>query len=409
MSLRHKKQIIKDRSGEGGLTIHYMNRNEFDAMYQQSALDRTQQSTSGALETTIREQKELIATLQKSLEDKTKELKISQASSKEANDHRALCAAQVIQLEKENNKLALDITALVDSHKSEVEALQQEAKAAEKKASDELEESRASYTQMKQGLEQQIHELQQQKKNLRESSWCDITLLNEKVQTLQGEAQVASESIKSLRQSNKKLQQSHTTLGKYIQGQNAEIQAKTNALAESKISYETLQNSFQEQAVEMKAKADAHEQLSLEHKRLQETLQSATEVIEPLKSRICTLEQQYKEQQESSAAKYNTLQKDYNLLQDDNKVKSDEVQSLKTDAVDIKKKIETEMKLLQEKHQSISQHYESQLTTYVDSVANLEREKQAKELVSSCVLFVLNILSQQPHFNLLTNICPTYL
>jgi len=388
MALRqHKKKIIHDR-GDGsngdGLKVHYMDRNEFEAI-QQLALDRTQQSTSGAQETTIKEQKELIATLQKSLDNKTKELEMSQASSQEANEHRALCAAQVIQLEKDKNALELDITALEDSHKSEVEALQQETKAAEKKATDELEDSRASYTQMKQGLEQQIYELQQQNENLRESTWCDI--------------KVANESITSLQQSNQKLQLSNNKLGQ-------SIKQYSRAYGTLQQSSKQLQRSFQEQAVEMKAKTDAHEQLSLEHKKLEETLQSATEVIEPLKSRICTLEQQCKEQQESSAAKYNTLQKDYKLLQDDNKVKSDEIQSLKVDAVDIKKKIETEMKLLQEKHQSISQHYESQLTTYVDSVANLEREKQAKELVSSCVLFVLNFLSHL-HFNL-THILISY-
>jgi len=371
MSLRHKKQIIKDRSGDGGLTIHYMNRNEFEACYQQSALDRTQ---TCAQETTIREQKELIATLQKSLEDKTRELKISQASSHEANAHRALLVAQHTQLEKDRDELKRDITALEDSHKSEVEALQQEAKAEEKKATYELEESRASHTQMKTNLEQQIHDLEQQSENL-----------NGQVQTLQEEAETASESIKSLQQSNetleqsnKNLQQSHTTLGQYIQGQNNEIQAKTNALATSKI---------------------ANVQLSREHKKLQETLESATDMINTRTSRITQLEKQYiergealiaatekkqqhKEQQESSASKYNELETQYKLLENDNKVKNDEVQSLKKEVCEFKTRIDLKMKILLEKSRSTSQQHETQLSILNNSVANLEREKQAKDLVS---------------------------
>ena len=382
MSLRHKKQIIKDRGGgDGGLTIHYMNRDEFEACYQQSALDRT----SCAQETTIKEQKELIATLQKSLEDKTKELTIAQASSRDANDHRALLVAQHTRLEKDRDELKRDITALEDSHKSEVEALQQEAKAAEKKATDELEESRVSYTQMKTNLEQQIYDLGQQNENL-----------NEQIQTLQQEAQTASESIKSLRQSNETLEQnikslqqsngtleqSHTTLGQYIQGQNNEIQAKTNALATSKI---------------------ANVQLSREHKKLQETLESATDMINTRTSRITqlekqyiergqalieatekirTLEQQHKEQHESSTAKYDKLETQYKLLENDNKVKNDEVQSLKKEVHDFKTRIDAKMKVLLEKSRSTSQLYEAQLTTLNNSVANLEREKQTKELVS---------------------------
>ena len=372
MSLRHKKQIIKDRSGDGGLTIHYMNREEFELAYQQSALDRTTQ------ETTIKEQKELIATLQKSLEEKTKELKISQASSQEANEHRALLVAQHTRLEKDRDELKRDITALEDSHKSEVEALQQEAKAAEKKATDELEESRVSYTQMKTNLEQQIHDLEQQSENL-----------SGQVQTLQEEAETASESIKSLQQSNetleqsnKNFEQSHTTLGQYIQGQNNEIQAKTNALAESKIE---------------------KVQLSREHKKLQETLESATDMINTRTSRITQLEKQYiergetliaatekitqlekqyKEQEESSTAKYDKLQSKYKLLENDNKVKNDEVQSLKKEVHDFKTRIDAKMKVLLEKSRSTSQLYETQLTTLDNSVANLEREKQAKDLVS---------------------------
>ena len=283
MALRHhKKKIIKDHDGDGddGITIHYMNRNQLaDAFQKSTVLSQPER----ILASQNKEQKELIATLQKSLEDKTKELKISQASSQEANEHRALCAAQVIQLEKDKNALELDITALEDSHKSEVEALQQETKAAEKKATDELEESRASYTQMKQGLEQQIYELQQQNENLRESTWCDI--------------KVANESITSLQQSNQKLQLSNNTLGQSIKQYSRAYGTLQQSNKKLQQSYGTLQRSFQEQAVEMKAKAGAHEQLSLEHKKLQETLQSATEVIEPLKSRIRTLEQQYKEQQ----------------------------------------------------------------------------------------------------------------
>jgi len=375
MSLRHKKQIIKDRSGDGGLTIHYMNRNEFEACYQQSALDRTQ---TCAQETTIKEQKELIAALQKSLEDKTRELKISQSSSREANDHRTLLVAQHTQLEKDRDELKRDITALEDSHKSEVEALQQEAKAAEKKATDELEESRASNTQMKTNLEQQIYDLKQQKKKL-----------NEQAQTLQEGAQAASESMKSLEQShqileesNKKIQQSHTTLGQYIQGQNAEIQAKTNALAKSKMS---------------------HVQLSREHKKLQDSLESATDMIDTRTSRITQLEKQYiergealiaatekirslcccsKEQQESSTAKYSKLESKYKLLENDNKVKNDEVQSLKKEVCEFKTRIDLKMKVLLEKHQSISQQYENQLSESNNSVTTLQKEKQTKELVS---------------------------
>jgi len=389
MALRQHKKKIKQNRGDGsdgdggdGITIHYMNPEEFEACYQQSALDRTQRC---AQEATIKEQKELIAALQKSLEDKTKESEKYKGSSQEANEHRALCAAQVIQLEKEKNTLELDITALEDSHKSEVEALQQEAKAAEKKATDKLEDSRASYTQMKQGLEQQIYELQQQNENLRESTWVDI--------------KVANESITSLQQSNQKLQLS---IKQYSRAY-GNLQQSSKKLQQS---YETLQRSFQEKAVEMKAKAVAHEQLSLEHKKLQENLQTATDMINTRTSRICTLEQQYKEQQESSAAKYDKLQKEYELLEDDNKVKSDEVQSLKAEAVDVKKKIKTEMKVLQEKHQSISQHYESERTTLNDSIASLRKEKQTKELVSSCALFVLNFLSQHNTPILISS--PTY-
>jgi len=375
MSLRHKKQIIKDRSGDGGLTIHYMNREEFEACYQQSALDRTQRC---AQETTIKEQKELIAALQKSLEDKAKELTIAQSSSREANDHRALLVAQHTQLEKDRDELKRDITALEDSHKSEVEALQQEAKAnvdtVQKNATDELEESRVSYTQMKTKLEQQIHDLEQQSENL-----------NGQVQTLQEETETASESIKSLQQSNetleqsnKNLEQSHTTLGQYIQGQNNEIQAKTNALAQSKIE---------------------KVQLSREHKKLQETLESATDTINTRTSRITQLEKQYiergealiaatekkqqhKEQQESSASKYNELETQYKLLENDNKVKNDEVQSLKKEVCEFKTRIDLKMKILLEKSRSTSQQHETQLSILNNSVARLEREKQAKDLVS---------------------------
>jgi len=65
MALRqHEKKIIKDRGdgsvGGDGITIQYMNREEYEAVYQQSALDRTQRC---AQETTIKEQKEKIATL----------------------------------------------------------------------------------------------------------------------------------------------------------------------------------------------------------------------------------------------------------------------------------------------------------------------------------------------------------
>lgn len=213
--------------------------------------------------------------------------------------------------------------------------------------------------------------------------------LNEQAQTLQEGAQAASESMKSLEQShqileesNKKIQQSHTTLGQYIQGQNAEIQAKTNALAKSKMS---------------------HVQLSREHKKLQDSLESATDMIDTRTSRITQLEKQYiergealiaatekirslcccsKEQQESSTAKYSKLESKYKLLENDNKVKNDEVQSLKKEVCEFKTRIDLKMKVLLEKHQSISQQYENQLSESNNSVTTLQKEKQTKELVS---------------------------
>ena len=97
---------------------------------------------------------------------------------------------------------------------------------------------------------------------------------------------------------------------------------------------------------------------------------------------LIALEQQHKEQQESSVAKYNTLETQYKLLENDNKVKNDEVQSLKTEVCEFKTRIDLKMKVLLEKSRSTSQQHETQLSTLNNSVANLEREKQAKDLVS---------------------------
>ena len=268
------KKITHNHGGKRGLTIHY--------------------STNKQLKATLllhksSEQEKTISTL-------TQELEIAKARRNEEIDQCKLHVAQMNYLEA--------------SHKMKVQVYKDKI---------------ASLTKQVQTMEMVVNEARLKQGNLaeeldsqRKSSWCDITLKNEEVESLQQILQTKDKEIKL---------------------KNEEI-SKLNEFNIGRVREEEEYKRRHNEEIAL---------LSQEHGRQLKQIGALTE------------------EKQSFKAQYDRLQTEYNILEGESKKSSQEVQSLKEEV----SALNSSMKNLQDEN-SLYQH----------DIVTLQEEKEAKEAVS---------------------------